>query len=177
MLSLLLCREQIGFVHFLNEWLKTENRKVLFHWLVVTSRFRIWFETWVMLNTKDHHFWRITAILSLINKIATCLCVMCVQYLLRPEESSIFPSTGVTGLCWELDLGSLEEQTVLLMLSHLSSHTFCFSRLWTIAIFFSKAQNKTNKTTILKTTSKTKQKSRNKQNPQNTDKIIYFCLM
>lgn len=45
---------------------------------------------------------------------------MCMQCLQRPEEGIIVPGTGVTDGCeqpcesWELNLGLLEEQQVLL---------------------------------------------------------------
>ena len=50
-----------------------------------------------------------------------CLCTMCVQYPLRSEEGIGYLGTGVTDSyeplygCWELNLGSLQEQQVILM--------------------------------------------------------------
>lgn len=45
-----------------------------------------------------------------------CLCVTCVQCPWRPEESGRSPKTGVScHVVWELILGPLQEQQVLLI--------------------------------------------------------------
>lgn len=49
-----------------------------------------------------------------------CLQTICVQYLRRPEEGTIFPGVGVTGgceqacRCWEFNRGLLEDEPLLL---------------------------------------------------------------
>lgn len=49
-----------------------------------------------------------------------CDCTTCMQYLCRTRRGFTYPGTGVRGGCnlpcgfWKLNLGPLEEQTMLL---------------------------------------------------------------